>query len=143
MEKDQGFLVPKKSVFNKITGDSHLELRFASFLEECDDVLSFAKNYFAVHFSLDYVRADGNISAYYPDFFVRTTDGKVYVVETKGLEDLDVRLKMERLKLWCQDTNLSLKKTKYDFVFVDEESFDKYKVDSFFTLVGSFRAYKE
>ena len=38
--KNQGYIVPKKSVFNKIIGDSHLELRFASFLENCEDMIS-------------------------------------------------------------------------------------------------------
>ncbi len=69
--KDQGYLVPKKSVFNRIIGDSHLELVFASFLDSCADVMSYAKNYFAVNFKLDYVNADGNISNYYPDFLVK------------------------------------------------------------------------
>ena len=77
--KDQEYLVPKKSVFNRIIGDSHLELRFASFLEECSDVVSYAKNYMAVHFKLDYVNADGNISNYYPDFLVKLSDGRVVV----------------------------------------------------------------
>jgi len=62
--KDQGYLIPKKSVFNKIIGDSHFELLFARFLEDCPDVVSFAKNYLAVHFKLDYVNADGDISNY-------------------------------------------------------------------------------
>jgi len=64
--KDQGYIVPKKSVFNRIVGDSHLELQFASFLEGCDDIVSYAKNYFAVHFKLDYVDANGDIRDYYP-----------------------------------------------------------------------------
>ena len=51
-----------------------LELLFASFLEKCPDVVAYAKNYFAVHFSIDYVNDDGNISAYYPDFIVKTSD---------------------------------------------------------------------
>jgi len=63
--KDQGYLIPKKSVFNKILGDSRFELLFARFLEDCDDVVSYAKNYMAVHFKLDYVNADGDISNYY------------------------------------------------------------------------------
>jgi len=29
--KEQGYIIPKKSIFNKIIGDSHLELQFASF----------------------------------------------------------------------------------------------------------------
>jgi type III restriction enzyme len=52
--KDQEYLVPKKSVLNRIIGDSHLELLFTSFLENCDDeIVSDAKNYFAVQFKLD------------------------------------------------------------------------------------------
>jgi len=46
--KDQGYLIPKKSVFNRIVGDSQLELEFASFLEDCNDIVSYAKNYLAV-----------------------------------------------------------------------------------------------
>lgn len=90
--KEQGFIVPQKSIFNKIIGDSHLELLFASFLEKCDDVKSYAKNYLAMHFHLDYKNNDGNISSYYPDFIVNIGDKNMYIVETKGLEDLDVSL---------------------------------------------------
>ena len=74
--KDQSYFMPKKSVFNRVIGDSHFELQFASFLEDCSDVVSFAKNYLAVHFKLDYVNADGNISNYYPDFLVKLADGR-------------------------------------------------------------------
>ena len=70
--KDQEYITPKKSVFNRIIGDSHLELLFANFLEGCNDVIAYAKNYLAVHFKLDYVNADGDISNYYPDFFGQT-----------------------------------------------------------------------
>ena len=105
MTKDQPYLVPNKSVFNRIIGDSRLELLFARFLEDSDDVMAYAKNYLAVHFKLDYVNADGDISNYYPDFLVKVSHKKVFVVETKGQEDLDVPLKMQRLKQWCEDIN--------------------------------------
>jgi type III restriction enzyme len=141
--KDQGYLVPKKSVFNRIIGDSHLELLFARFLEDCDDVVSYAKNYFAVHFKLDYVNADGDISNYYPDFVVRESSGSYYVIETKGREDLDVPLKMQRLRQWCEDINRVQTDAEYDFVYVDQESFEQYKPTSFRQLVDGFREYKE
>jgi len=141
--KDQGFLVPKKSLFNKIIGDSNLELLFASFLEKCPDVISYSKNFLAVHFNLDYVNADGNISNYYPDFIVKTDDNNIYIVETKGNEDLDVPLKMERLKEWRKDINANQKKRHFDFVFVEEEDFNKYKPDNFAELVKNFRKYKD
>ncbi|PIR83882.1 type III restriction endonuclease subunit R, partial [Candidatus Kaiserbacteria bacterium CG10_big_fil_rev_8_21_14_0_10_51_14] len=143
--KDQGYLIPKKSVFNRIIGDSHFELLFARFLEDCDEdeVISYAKNYLAVHFKLDYVNADGDISNYYPDFIVKESPKQVYIVETKGQEDLDVPLKMARLAQWCEDINRVQSDVKFDFVYVDEEGFEKYKPDSFKQLVAGFREYKE
>jgi type III restriction enzyme len=82
--KDQGYLIPKKSVFNRIIGDSQFELLFARFLEDCDDVVSYAKNYFAVHFKIDYVNADGDISNYYPDFFVKVSAKRIYLSKPRG-----------------------------------------------------------
>lgn len=141
--KEQGYLVPKKSVFNRIIGDSSLELEFAGFLENCSDIISYVKNYLAVQFKLDYVNAKGEISNYFPDFIVKVSPGKFFVAETKGLEDLDVPLKMERLKQWCSDVNAGQNRVHYDFVFVDEESFHRFKPKSFSALVASFREYKD
>ncbi|MGC8735375.1 MAG: DNA methyltransferase [Dissulfurimicrobium sp.] len=140
--KDQGYLISKKSIFNRIIGDSHFELLFARFLEDCDDVVSYAKNYLAVNFNLDYVNADGDISNYYPDFMVKLSDRRIVIVETKGQEDLDVPLKMERLRQWCEDINRVQSNVTYDFVYIDEESFEKYKPTSFRHLVEGFREYK-
>jgi len=140
--KDQGYIVPKKSVFNRIIGDNNLELKFANFLENCDDVISYAKNYMAVSFKLDYVNAEGDISNYYPDFMVKLSDKRIVIVETKGLEDLDVPPKMARLRQWCEDINRVQTGVQYDFVFVDEESFEKYKPTSFKQLMDGFREYK-
>ena len=141
--KDQGFLIPRKSIFNKIIGDSRLELDFAAFLENCEDIISYAKNFLAVHFTIDYINKDGFPSNYYPDFIVKVTTKKVVLVETKGLEDLDVPLKMKRLKQWCEDINKIQKEVEFDFVFVDEESFYTYSPHSFYNLLKSFTNYKE
>ena len=141
--KNQDYIVPKKSLFNRIIGDSPFELQFAAFLEKCDDVISHSKIYLAVGFKLDYVNADGDISNYIPDFLVKVTDRETFVVETKGQEDLDVPLKIQRLRQWCEDINRVQHDTKYDFVYVDQESFEKYKPTSFRQLVDGFREYKE
>ena len=139
---EQGYIIPKKSVFNKIIGDSQLELEFASFLEGCDDVISYVKNYMAVNFRIDYVNADGDITNYYPDFIVKKSENEIFIIETKGQEDPDVPLKMNRLKQWCEDINQSQKDAVFDFVFVDEESFHKYRLSSFEQLVNTFEDYK-
>jgi type III restriction enzyme len=141
--KEQGYLVPKKSVFNRIIGDSPLELEFATFLENCPDIISYVKNYLAVQFKIDYINAKGEISNYFPDFIVKESPGKLFVVETKGLEDLDVPLKMRRLKQWCADVNAGQNRVQYDFVYVDEESFNRYKPKTFEALRTSFREYRD
>ncbi len=140
---DQEYIAAKKSIFNRIVGDSHLELQFASFLEDCNDIISYAKNYLAINFKLDYVNVDGNISNYYPDFIVKKTEKEVFIIETKGLEDLDVPRKIERLKQWCDDVNQAQSDVTYDFIFVDEESFKKYNPKSFAELISNFRQYKD
>ncbi|PIU60580.1 MAG: type III restriction endonuclease subunit R [Armatimonadetes bacterium CG07_land_8_20_14_0_80_59_28] len=140
--REQAYLVPKKSLFNRVIGDKGFELEFARFLEDCEDVIAYAKNYFAVHFKLDYVNADGDISNYYPDFLVKLSPKKTVVVETKGLEDLDVPLKMERLRQWCEDVNRVQSGVEYDFVYVDEESFEKYNPRSFREVMEGFREYR-
>lgn len=129
--KDQGYIVPKKSPFNKIIGDSHFELEFANFLEGCEDIGSYIKNYFAVHFRIDYRNADGAISDFYPDFIVKVSEKEVYIVETKGREDLDDPLKIERLKLWCKDVNKTQSKIKYMPLYIKQEEYEKYKPKNF------------
>jgi len=144
--KEQGYLVPKNSIFNKIVGDSPLELQFASFLDRCGDnseIVSFAKNFFAIGFKLDYIKADGSISTYTPDFIVKKSDAETYFVETKGQEDLDVPHKMARLRQWCKDVNKAQHAVKYGFVYVDQEGFEKYKPKRFADLVEGFNEYRE
>jgi len=137
--KEQGFIVPKKSVFNKIVGDSHFELQFANFLEECDDIVSYAKNYFAVHFKIDYKDADGNIRDYYPDFFVKVSEKEIYIVETKGREDLDDIEKIKRLYQWCDDINSVQNKVKFTALYVKQDDYERYTPKSFEQLAEAFK----
>ena len=151
--KEQSSFTAKKSLFNKIVGDSILELRFAKFLDQAPDVVSFAKNYFALNFKLDYINALGEISNYYPDFIVKLSEREVYVVETKGLEDLDDPLKIRRLKLWCEDVNQPHSDVKFGFVYVDQENFDRVmgehgsnatqQIHDFKSLINTFRQYQD
>lgn len=139
MTKQQESLIPQKSVFNRIIGDSHFELEFASFLEECKDVLAYAKNYLAVNFKLDYVNRDGNISHYYPDFIVKLPKNRVVIVETKGNADLDTPLKIERLRQWCEDVNKMQSEMSYEYVYVKQEDFEEYRPKTFERLLEFYR----
>ncbi len=139
------FVQSMKSVFNKTVGEANadgLELAFAAFLESAKDVAAYGKNYAAVGFRLDYVKANGELSTYTPDFFVRDNAGRVFLVETKGREELDLPQKMARLKLWCEDANSAAGEERYGFVYVDQESFDRHKPTSFGGLIAAFREYQ-
>ena len=96
----------------------------------------------AVGFKIDYVNKTGDISNYFPDFLVKIDDKNIFIVETKGLEDLDVPLKTERLKQWCEDINSLKTGVHYDFVFVDQDGFNSYKPKNFKELVNNFVQYK-
>ena len=134
--KDQKYVVPKKSVFNKIVGDSGFELRFSTFLEECPDIISYSKNYYAVHFKIDYIDSEGNPSNFYPDFIVKYKQNEIYIVETKGREDLDDALKISRLAQWCDDINNFNTNTKFRWLYVKEEHYEKYPAKSFKELIS-------
>ena len=140
------FLLPKKSIFNRIVGEpgaGGLELDFAAFLDAVPDVRSFAKNYLAVGFKLDYVKADGDLSTYTPDFIVRTTDGGFWIVETKGREEIDLPQKMVRLRQWCAEATAAEENGQsYDFVFVDQEGFERHRPKTFAALAASFTEFK-
>ena len=48
VEREHGYLIPRRIPFNKIMGDIGLEIEFAGFLENWEDITSYVKDYFAV-----------------------------------------------------------------------------------------------
>jgi type III restriction enzyme len=142
--ENQPFLVPKKSVFNKIIGDNPFELEVASFLESrFSDVIAYAKNTMGeggINFKIEYQAQDGNIREYYPDFFVKTGPNTFYILETKGREDLDDLLKIKRLVTWCKDINKAQSEYTYTPVYVKQEKWDEVKqnLKSFQDLIEIF-----
>jgi type III restriction enzyme len=114
------YLPTKKSIFNKIVGDSHFELLFAGFLEAAVDVKKYIKNYFQLNFKMTYINFEGGISNYYPDFVLQLNNNDWFVVETKGAENLDDPKKIERLKIWCEDATKSTGKI-YKYLYVRQE----------------------
>jgi type III restriction enzyme len=123
---NQEFVQSKKTLFNRVIGDSHLELRFAAFLDQAKDVEAFIKITRGMHFYIEYINATGELAHYIPDFLVRTSDTQVYVVETKGLQDLDVAPKWKRLVRWCQDaTEFDKQGRTFTPLFVTQEDFDE------------------
>ena len=71
MARKKLYYASKKSVFNLIAGDSNFEIEFAQFLDGANDVVSFFKNDIQLAQSIHYVKHDGSIGSYHPDFFVK------------------------------------------------------------------------
>jgi len=134
--KDQGFLVPKRSIFNRIVGGNDYELQFAAFLDTCDDIVSFVKNSQSTRFRVEYCNSDGGIADYYPDFLVKVCDSEMWIVETKGREDMDDPHKWQRLKDWCKDATRLHSGVSYNALFVRQETWDKYPAKDFRQLVS-------
>lgn len=86
---------------------------------------AFAKNCWAVGLRTDYVRVDGELADYVPDFLVRGDDDTVYVVETKARQEPDLERKMDRLRPWCDGASRRAGGADYRFVFVDQEGFER------------------
>ena len=124
------YLLPKKSPFNKIVGDSEYELDFASFLDKAPDVISYAKNYDSVRFALDYIDHEGHIRTYRPDFLVKLAEHRVFIIETKGIEDLDTYPKFSRLEQWCRDANKATTASRFACLYVPKQKFDNYPTSS-------------
>jgi type III restriction enzyme len=138
---DKSFLVPQKSVFNKIVGDSDFELEFSAFLDNCDDVISFAKNFQnkeANALRIEYKNAEGFIANYYPDFFVKRDGKTVFIIETKGREEEDDKLKFERLQKWCEDVNNRQSRVIYKALYIKQEEWKKDRLKNFDEVVRLF-----
>ena len=138
---DKSYLIPKKSVFNKIVGDSDFELVFSDFLENCDDVISFAKNFQnkeASALRIEYKNSEGFIATYYPDFFVKKDEKTVYIIETKGREEENDKLKFERLQKWCEDVNNRQNRVVYKALYIKQEEWEKDRLKNFDEAVRVF-----
>jgi type III restriction enzyme len=147
--ENRPYITPRKSIFSKIVGEPRaggFELKFARFLDEAPDVAAFTKNYLAIGFKLDYVKSDGDLSNYVPDFLVKTMEGDLWIVETKGREELDLPQKMFRLKQWCEDATVAAKADSgpaYRFIYVDQKGWERNTPKTFAALTASFTDFQE
>ena len=119
------YFKPTKSVFNLIVGDSKFELEFAEFLESCNDVQSYFKNDIQLNQSIEYVKYDGSIGNYFPDFFIKLKNNDRWVVETKGAEAINDPRKFERLKVWCNDVS-TIQGANWNCLYIRQEVWNKF-----------------
>lgn len=143
------YLYPKRSPFTLTVGEPRaggFELDFAAFLDrDGSGVDSFTKNYLAIGFQIDYVRSNGELANYVPDFIARDTDGTVWIIETKGREELDLPHKMMRLRQWCAEATAAVSELggpRFRHLYVDQKGFEKHKPETIGDLELSFTDYQ-
>lgn len=123
-----------KTVFNLSPVDNKLEKRFAEFLDRATDVGAFAKLTMNSRFALEYIARSGALRYYYPDFVVRLDDDTCLVLETKGMEDVDVALKDRRARKWCRDAS-ALSGRTWLYRKVPQTAFDRFSGESVESLL--------
>ncbi len=123
----------QKTIFNLVACDNQFEADFAAFLDRSSDVVAYAKNNLYSHFSLDYQNSEGAIRYYYPDFIVRLVSGECWLIETKGIEDIEVARKDARATQWCKDAS-QVSGAPWHYIKVPFEVFSKSTATSFTEL---------
>jgi type III restriction enzyme len=91
-------------------------------------------------------KADGDLSTYTPDFLVKDTEGGIWIIETKGREELDLPQKMGRLRQWCADATEASREDggiRYRFLYVNQEGFTHHAPRTLQALAASFTEYQE
>jgi type III restriction enzyme len=126
-------LAATKCVFNLVPCDNEFEKAFAQFLEKAEDVARFAKLPVQFGFAIEYTDQAGNLRLYEPDFVVLTSDGTHYIVETKGLEDVNVANKGRAAELWCENTS-NLTGKPWAYLLVRQEDYERLQPTQFAEL---------
>ncbi|HJT78147.1 MAG TPA: hypothetical protein VJ739_13165, partial [Gemmataceae bacterium] len=123
-----------KCVFNRVPCDNLFEKEFAGFLRDAEDVERFAKLPERFGFVIEYTDAAGNLRYYEPDFVAVTADGAHYLIETKGLEDVNVAHKDRAARLWCESAT-QLTGTPWEYVKVPQEDYTRLQPTHFADLL--------
>ena len=128
-------LEAKKTVFNYTACGNEFEYDFAKFLDKADDVKSFAKIPDQFGFCVQYTDTLANIRNYFPDFIAVAEDGTKWIVETKGREDIEVRLKDNAAMNWCKAAT-ELTKEQWRYLKVPQKEFEGLHPDTFEELIA-------
>jgi len=126
----------KKTIFNYTPCDNDFEYAFAKFLDKSDDIKAFAKLPEQFGFCIQYTDTIANIRNYFPDFIAITSDKTNWIIETKGREDIEVRLKDNSAINWCK-TASELTKESWEYLKVPQKEFEQLHPDNFEDLVAA------
>jgi len=126
-----------KSVFDTLPYPtrSEFEKQFMTYLDDKQDVIAFSKVLKPFPLHLSYYKTDEFIAYYEPDFVVRT-EKSMYLVETKGIEDINTPKKDERACHWCEDV-LKLTGQQWKYLKVRPNDLETYYTQDFNVLANA------
>ena len=127
--REQFSIEATKTIYTRVAFPSHgggLERTFMEYIDADSGVerwmkISETRHRFA---SIAYMRTDGLMATYHPDFLVQTKEG-IYMVETKGkdkVQDRNVQQKRRAATEWCTKVS-EVQETRWEYVLLDESSF--------------------
>jgi type III restriction enzyme len=123
-----------KTIYSLAACDNDYEERFARFLQDSSDVISFAKLPAQFGFAIEYTDSAASLRYYEPDFVAVLDDGSRRLIETKGREDPDVAHKDRAARLWCENaTRLTGREWRY--LKVPQAGFDRLQPSCYADLV--------
>ena len=128
-----------KTIFNFVAAENEFEREFAAFLQQSEDVVSFAKlpPTSRLPFAIEYTDNATNLRFYEPDFVAMLGDGTHWLIETKGREDLDVVHKDRAARIWCENATL-LVGIPWRYLKVPQTEFSKLQPTDFAELAVAF-----
>ena len=114
----------RKTVLNFTPAANELEKKFVRLLNEDDEVVAFIKNdERTLKFRIPYIDPDGYLRNYIPDFIAKT-EKTMWIIETKGRKDVDVKFKDKRTEEWCKQVS-KLVGNSWAYKRVDQVKFEK------------------
>lgn len=130
------------TIFNYVASYNDYESRFATFLDDCADVLRFAalgttEQDTATQFRVDYLKGSGAIGFYYPDWVAvqPTAEGEIrWIIETKGRVWEGTDAKDAAITAWCAAVSAQTGEA-WRFVRVNQHVFDKQHYRTFAELL--------
>lgn len=130
----------KKTLFNFTPCANNFEQTFARFLEDSNDVKTFANlGNLPSKLSIEYLDKDTNLRFYEPDFVAVDENNMHWLLETKGREDLDVQYKNTRAEKWCEDAT-AMSDTEWQFLMIPQKQFEKLAPQNLTDLVSGLTA---
>ncbi|MBN2125632.1 MAG: restriction endonuclease subunit R, partial [Deltaproteobacteria bacterium] len=126
--------VPAQStLFNLVPCNREFEVAMTQFLDHAQDVDAFCKNAGPQALRIDYLSERGRLSLYTPDFFARIGPEEYLLIETKGREDRDVRLKAKAAIAWCRAASEG--DIKWSYLYAPQKVFEDLNDNRLATLV--------